>query len=445
MVRIHVMEPLLRQRLLLLNPWQRDPACFADACARHLPATLVARHQPPLSGDVRKAVLVIGPRQVGKSTWLWAQLRQRPPASVLLLHAEEPLVRGWCASPWQVLEDLSSEFPAVRTLLIEEAHHLREAGLFIKGLVDAKRGLEVLVTGSSGFHLGSRTRESLAGRAARRRLLPLSVAELLDHANPPVGAARTSMARQIADRQMVFGSYPDPWMASDPAAELAELLEASVLRDASDRFHIERVGAFRQLVQLAARQIGQQVNYSEWAAHLGVSGPTVRDWLGLLEESHVLALPRPFAGGRRQEVTRAGRVHFIDPGLRNAALLAFSTDLALRPDLGPLTEGWAFAELARCLPAGWDIRFWRTKGGAEVDFVLVHGDRTIGVEIKAGAPARVGRSARSFIDAYRPLAFVVAGRYSERRDESVDGTGAIRVPLHGLAAVVAEIAEASGG
>lgn len=435
------MDATLRQRLLALNPWQIDPALFAGECGRHMPDELVARRQPPLGREVRKATLIVGARQVGKSTWLWSQLRDRPPATVLLVHAEEPLVRAWCASAWQVLDDVEREFPAVQTILLEEAQHLDDAGLFVKGLIDAGRGYEVLVTGSSGFHLGAGTRESLAGRATRRRLSPLSVAELLDHATPNTAspAARTEHARRIVARQMVFGSYPAVWRSPAPHTELSELLEAFVLRDASDRFRIQRVGGFRQLVQLAALQIAQQVNYAEWAAHVGVSGPAVRDWISLLEDSHILRQIRPYAGGRRQELTRAGRIHFIDPGLRNAALLAFGDDLALRTDRGPLTEGWVFAELDRSLPAGWDIRFWRTRGGAEVDFVLVHGDRCVGVEVKSGAPTRLGRSARSFIDACRPRAFLVVGGYQERHCEQIGATRIVRLPLHELAEVVGEV------
>ncbi|MBW2254493.1 MAG: DUF4143 domain-containing protein, partial [Deltaproteobacteria bacterium] len=152
------------------------------------------------------------------------------------------------------------------------------------------------------------------------------------------------------------------------------------------------------------------INLTEWAGIVGVSTPTVSDWLGLLEKTWVLRQLPPFAGGRRREITAARRVHFYDPGLRNALLNAFETDIARRPDMGALFQTLAFTELAKALPLDAQLHYWRAKGGAEVDFVVVRGKRIVPVEVKAGDRGRVSRSLRSFVDAYQPeTAFVACG------------------------------------
>ena len=430
------MEAALRTRLLQLSPWLRRPGCFGEEVARLLPPTFVPRavaFGPPEPGRAR---LVVGPRQAGKSTLVWSWLRELDPSHLLYLDAEETLVRTWARSPIQMVADLAEELPTVRVLFIDEAQHLDEAGLTVKGLVDARRGLEVLVTGSSSFHLQAGTRESLAGRADRRRLLPFSLGELLRHDASPLPAVQRERAREILRRQLVWGSYPPVWFHPDPERLLADLVEAFVLRDASDRFRLRHPVAFRRLLQLAASQVGQQVNLSEWAGLLGISATTVSEYLGLAEESWLLRLVPPFAGGGRREISSAPRVHLYDMGLRNALLGALSDDLDRRPDRGALAEGWAFGELAKCLPHGWTLHYWRTKGGAEVDFVLARGPRRLGVEVKAGSRVRLTRSARSFVEAYQPEAFLVAGLDVEPEEKVMGRTRLFRLPLTDMAATV---------
>lgn len=400
------MLPEVRTRLLQTNPWLADPASWADEVVRRRPAHWVPRDLA-LAPRPDRVELIVGPRQAGKSSLVWDTLRDRPPGTVLLLNAEDTVLQSWARDAGPVVADLVAGFPEVRTVFVEEAQNLVDAGLFLKGLVDAKRGWEVVATGSSSYHLAARTRESLAGRATRHQVLPLSVAELRAAAPCVAPAVAVDRDHGLVERQLRYGGYPAVWFAPDPSAELADLLEAFVLRDASDRFAIERPDAFRRLVQLAAGQIGQMVNLTEWAALTGISANTVREYLSLLEESWILRQLPPFAGGKRREITGAARVHFYDLGLRNAALLAFQEPV-LRPDRGALAEGWVFGELAKIAPPATTLHYWRAKGGAEMDFVLVRGDGVVGVEVKAGR-STVSRSVRSFCEAYAPRAIILVG------------------------------------
>lgn len=430
------MEPTIRERLLQLNPWLLEPGCFATEVQRRIPAALVRRSLPIEATPRGRARLIVGPRQAGKSTLVWTLLADRPPLQVLFLNAEEERVRTWLGSPAGVLADLASELPSVRTVFIDEAQHLDEAGLLVKGLVDSGRGLEIFVTGSSSFHLGARTRESLAGRATRFRLLPFSLEELLEDAMPPTPAAVRIRARAILDRQLILGCYPGVWTSQEPSRELADLVEAFVLRDASDRFRVQRPDAFRRLMQLAAVQIGQMANFSEWASILGIAASTVREYLELLEETWIVHLLPAFAGGRRREITTAPRVHMYDLGLRNSVLGQAGGDPDRRPDRGALLEGWVFGELTKCLPSSWVPHYWRTKGGAEVDFVLANAGRTIAIEVKGTPRGRATRSQRSFVEAYAPEAFIVAVATGESREQEEGSTRILHVPLVDLSATV---------
>lgn len=346
-----------------------------------------------------KAMLVIGPRQAGKSTWVW-HLLSREGGGVLFVDCELHRFRQWCRDPGAFLEDLRQILPHPPAVFLEEVQHLDEAGLFIKGLIDRRIPCPLIVTGSSSYHLSARTRESLAGRARRARLLPFSLEEICEdldeHADAGIRQARID---ERLGRHLTVGGYPRVWLSDAPETELAALVEAFVIRDASDLYRLRRLDAFRTLLKLAASQIGSVVNLSEWASIAGVSVPTVSEYLQLMEESHLLVRLPPFAGGKRVELTSSPKLYFVDVGLRNQ-LVGDLSPFQYRTDRGPLLENHVFSELHKAMPFAGSLNWWRTRAGAEVDFVVSEGQRRVGIEVKASPLRRpmLTRGARSFID-----------------------------------------------
>ncbi len=424
----------LARAALELNPWLTAPDRFSDfVTQRHLPTTGFRTRTVRLPLDTERATLVIGPRQAGKSSLVWRHLADLGPA-VLYLTGEEPLVRELAQSPALFRSALRELLPAPSAILIDEAQHLPDAGLLIKALVDSRPGCPVVVTGSSSFHLLARTRESLAGRAHYVRLLPFSFEELR-----PVGALGPALAQVLDEqtyaRQVLYGGYPRVALAPSEAeaeAELHRLVRAVVLRDASDMHRVRNGPAFRRLLELAAQQVGNPVNLSEWSALLEVQRATVADWLALLEDMHVLHTCPVYAGGKRAELTSSRKVFFVDCGLRNALVDSFA-DLRLRADRGALTEQWVFTELHK-VPAFEDrIHYWRTKAGAEVDFVIDLPAGLVGLEVKAGPahPPRLSKSALSFVQAYRPTALFIVHDGPENT-ATVEGVPVRWVPLVGF-------------
>ncbi len=393
------------------NPWLVRPEGWQVEIGSRLPVPFVPRrqvgvHRVEEEGFPRdKATLVVGPRQAGKSSWVWRQL-QEASAPPLFLSCELPAVREACRDPSAFLAGVSSLGQRPGALFLEEAQHLDEAGLFLKGLVDRRAPWPVVVTGSSSYHLRARTRESLAGRAARVRLLPFRIGEV--DADVPPGTIHDAERGRRLRRHLQIGGYPGVWTAERPEEELAALVEAFVIRDASDLYRLERPDAFRTLLQLAARQVGSGVNLSEWASLASVSVPTVSSYLSIMEEAHLLVRVPVFAGGKRAELTRQPKLYFVDCGLRNRLVGDFSP-LEARADAGPLLENFVLSELHKALPLGASVRWWRTKSGAEVDFVLTSGDALVAIEVKATTMKRpmLPRSARSFIEAYSPRRFYV--------------------------------------
>ena len=435
------MNPSLVERIRQNNPWLFGGEPVGVSPPSRRPEPWIERGQVEVARllEPGKAHLVIGPRQAGKSSLVWSVLRglERP----LCLNMEEAALRAWCDSPSGFLEDLASlgtAGSAVDALFLEEVQWLDNAALFVKGLVDRGAGFPILVTGSSSFHLLDRTRESLAGRATRHLLLPLSLSEAAPVAGlPPAVAA--SQRRRAVRRQLRLGGYPEVWIGARPEKTLGDLVQAFVLRDASDLFSVERLDAYHDVMLLAARQVANLVNVSEYAAVASVAANTVARYLELLEQAHVLRRLAPFAAGKRREITGARKVFFLDNGLRNAVLGRLSDPVEGAADLGPLVENWVFAELAKTLPWMQSIRYWRTLGGAEVDFVIDAPGGLLGIEVKASALTRpkLSRSSRSFVEAYAPREFWVLNDEIEADDRHGD-TRLRWVPLHRLPEALGE-------
>lgn len=398
--------------LMIYNPWLERPDCWEEAVRKHLPQAFgfpyiqrFAEAKESWPRD-RKINLVIGPRQSGKSTLIWHTLSGLNPSGLVYINGNESVLRQWCASPANFWGDLMQLVERPRILFFEEVQYIDNAALFLKGLVDLCNDAVIFATGSASYHLHDKIRESLAGRAERLLLLPFSLGEWTSRDLSQSPAFRSKTAFDKLKRMLVYGAYPEVCFTDQPEATLNRLVEAFVIRDASDVFRIRYPAKFRKLLSLMATQIGNLVNFSDWSSLCGLDVKTVESYAAILEESHVIKLVPPYAGGKRAEIISAPKLFFIDNGIRNEVIHQYS-GFEMRPDKGALFENWLFAELYKNTPFTDTIHFWRSKAGAEVDFVRQRGSTIEAFEAKA-APLerpRLSRSARSFIQAYAPENF----------------------------------------
>lgn len=434
------MEPTVLQRIRQTNPWLFGGVSPGRTGPSALPADWIPRRQIDTERLLvpGKAHLIAGPRQTGKSSLVWSVLSTltRP----LFLNMEEPVFRQWCSSPAQFAEDLSHLGALPEALFLEEAQWLPQAALFIKGLVDLKLGLPILVTGSASFQFHDRLRESLAGRAYRHLLLPFSLSELVPRREQSPALLELSR-RDALRRMLMLGGYPEVWLSSQPDTIIGELLQAYVLRDASDLYAVDRLDVFQRLLVLCAGQAGNLVNQAELASVSSAATGTIARYLSLMEESHLVFRPAPFAGGKRREVTGARKLFFVDNGFRNGLLARLDQDPFLSPDSGAVVENWVLTELLKALPWPAPIRYWRSLSGAEVDFVLEFSENLIGIEVKATEMRRpaLRRSSRSFIEAYSPKEFWVLNR-SLTATEMLNSTRVRWIPLHSLPEAIEDVA-----
>lgn len=380
-----------------------------EVAEKYIPQNYVMRDQERTPINADQAFLVVGPRQSGKSTMVWHLLQTYLP-DVIFLNMEEPLFRDMRAV--DLAELIQSDYPFIKAIFIDEAQHMKEAGLFIKGIVDIKIRRPVFVTGSSSYHLLSKTRESLAGRSVRCRLLPFSLKELLTYSAPVNQQQARHLSDEIMQNQLIFGSYPGVYLSETRDRKISilnNLVESLILRDASDMFRIARVDAFRKLMSLLSLRLGSIINISELASLCGVNVGTINSYIEVMEESHIVKKVSPFTGGKRREIKGAQKVFFIDNGIRNALINSFPFDINQSPDAGGIFENWVFSELYKNIPFLGTIRYWQSKSKAEVDFVIEYAGKLYAIEAKYTAYKKpeLSKSVYSFIDAYKPDRFIV--------------------------------------
>jgi predicted AAA+ superfamily ATPase len=355
---------------------------------------------------LHKAILLLGARQVGKTTLLGAlQTRlaqERKDVRYLNCDLEEER-QAVNTTSRTLLDRLVSGKDA---LFIDEIQRLDNPGLTLKILVDLYPGLMILVTGSSSFELRNRISDALTGRYIDFLLYPLALGEAL-RASSLGGdlALRKPSADALLGDVLRYGLYPEIYQEANPATKqllLSKLVESYLFKDI---LAFQRIRYSQTIVDLAralAYQIGNEVNENELANRLKIDRKTALSYIDILEKSFVVTRLAPFSRNPRREIGKQNKIYFLDLGIRNALIGDFN-DLSLRPDRGAVWENFLIIERAKAyLSQNRPVqgRFWRTYSGAEVDYIEeMSGGQIQAFEFKFGGAA-LSRGADSFKNSY---------------------------------------------
>jgi hypothetical protein len=366
------------------------------------------------------AVIVTGPRRAGKTTLL---RRLFPAASYHLL--EDPdLAARVRADPRLFVEELRT--PAI----LDEIQNVPELLSYIRTRIDARpsrKGLWIL-TGSQEAPLMRGVSESMAGRAAVFHLLPLS-AEETPKVSPFLGGFPEVLARPTA-APVWFRSYLQTYLERDVRAVAA-------IRDLS---------AFRRFLALVATRNGQMLNRSELASPLGVSVPTVSEWLSILEITSQILLVPPFFENFGKRLIKTPKLYFVDPGLLCHLLGIDSAGMLDRsPFLGPVFECFVASEIVKHQLNGGRARalyYFRDQQGLEVDFVVPAGGKRIALmEAKASRTVRPAQAApllrlAAAMKGYQTRSVLIHRSGREKSATRALTGGASAVPANELASVL---------
>lgn len=339
-----------------------------------------------------KIAIVVGARQVGKTTMVSEALKGR---KTVMLNFDVPydVARFKAASVLPPVDGMKSlDSPDV--LVIDEAQREPETARIVKGWYDSKLPVKFVLLGSSSLNLLSQASESLTGRNRKIQLPPLTMWEALqaegwyrpEYTLPLIEEHFAPQFRVFLLKSMVFGSYPEVVVSDDKIGLLRELSGDYLWKDILQAGLVKTPDLLRQLLMLLAHQAGSEVSINELAQQLGMARTTVDRYLDLLEETFVIFRLSAYSTNPRKEIVKSKKIFFWDTGIRNAILNAFDLN-ENRPDIGSLFENYLIAEIAKrnlLSPNPAELHFWRNKDRAEVDLLVKQGDRLQPYEIKWG-------------------------------------------------------------
>lgn len=328
-----------------------------------------------------KAIIVLGPRQTGKTTLLKeiiAKLNQQ----VLWLDADEPFVRTRLAGV--NITDLKIIIGGYKMLVIDEAQQIKNIGTTLKLIIDHLPEVQLLVSGSSSLELAEEISEPLTGRKFEFFLYPVSYEELVDHHG-------WLEEKRFLEHRMIYGSYPEVVSNVDKMRETLWLLAGSYLyKDIFKYRDLRRPEILETLLQSLALQLGSQVSYHELGQIIGSDSETVQRYIELLEKTYVIFRLRSFRRNLRNELKKSRKIYFYDNGIRNALINNFSP-LNLRTDKGALFENYLVSERMKFLHYTGQFAnryFWRTQNQQELDYLEEQDGLINAYEFKWGAAVK---------------------------------------------------------
>lgn len=309
-----------------------------------------------------KVIIIVGPRQVGKTTLL-RMLTKDSDRRVLVWNCDEPDVRRKLTEPSSTA--LGAETSEADLILIDEAQRVQNIGITLKLLVDNFPDKQVVVTGSSAIELSNSINEPLTGRKYEYVMFPFSAEELIRE----FGATDE---RRLLERRLLYGSYPE--VVNHPGEEretLTNLVSSYLYKDIFSFQDVRKPEIIEQLLLALALQVGSEVSFNELGRTLGLTSITVQRYIDLLEKSYVLFHLRSFSRNVRSELKKSRKIYFYDNGVRNAILGDYKP-LDLRNDTGALWENYLISERMKCNAYNafyGKSYFWRTKQQQEVDYI----------------------------------------------------------------------------
>jgi uncharacterized protein len=343
---------------------------------------------------------LVGPRQVGKTSLARELAEQLGPGAVML-DLERPSDLAKLAEPELFLEPLAD-----RLVILDEVQLRPDLFPVLRSLVDAQRVPgRFLVLGSAAPALIQRSSETLAGRIEFLELAPLSLAEV---------SAQTPLTQNIAHTLWSRGGFPDSYLARSDAASLR-------WREAFIRSYLERdipqlgirvpSATLRRFWLMLAHYHGQLWNASTLAGSLGITAPSVRHYLDILESTFMLRVLQPYSANLGKRLVKSPKVYLRDSGVLHALLnLPDHEALQGHPALGASWEGWVIEQIIDQAPRGTRPSFFRTASGNELDLLLeLPGGELRAIEIKHSAAPTLGRGFPEALDALKlERGFVVA-------------------------------------
>ncbi|MCK5807990.1 ATP-binding protein [bacterium] len=339
-----------------------------------------------------KVILLLGARQVGKTTLLKLITKNRQ-KELLWLNGDEPDIRNLLTNTTST--QLKTIIGNKTLIVIDEAQRITNIGLTLKLIVDNFSHVQLLVTGSSSLELANHLKEPLTGRKYEYNIYPISFSEMVEKHG-------FLEERRLLEHRMIFGCYPEVVTSPGEERKLLNLLSDSYLyRDLFALEGIKKPPLLEKILQALALQLGNEVSYNEIAQLVGSNPTTVEKYIDLLEKSFVVFKLPSLSRNLRNEIKKGKKIYFYDNGIRNSIINNYNL-LNVRNDVGALWENFLMSERQKrnhYNENSVNAFFWRTHAGQEIDYIEEYDGFLHAYEFKWN-PKKKAKIPKSFLTAY---------------------------------------------
>ena len=338
-----------------------------------------------------KAIIVIGARQIGKTTSILNLLKSYP--EVLMLDGDDRLTREILNEP--TTEQIKNIIGNHKIVFIDEVQRITTIGLTAKIIVDKFSDIQLLMSGSLALDIKNQLSESLTGRKWEYLMFPVTWNEL------ELTDGYIKMLQQL-ELRLIYGMYPEIIMhPSEEKERLKQLIDSYLYKDLLSFSKIKKPYILEKLLQALALQMGSEVSFNELAQLLQVDKNTVKNYIEILEKGFIIFTLNGFCRNMRNELKFAKKIYFWDNGVRNTIINNFNP-LSMREDKGIIWENFIISErMKRNNYANSFIKsyFWRTTSQLEIDYVEEMDGKITAYEIKWNENAKI-KKLSSFTENY---------------------------------------------
>jgi len=348
-----------------------------------------------------KAIIILGPRQVGKTTLIKELTSQNE--NVLWLNGDEPDVQAIFTNISAAR--LKSILGGKNILVIDEAQRIENIGIRLKLVTDTLKDIQLIASGSSSFELSNKVNEPHTGRKWEYNLFPLSFSEMVNHHG-------LLEEKRLLPQRLLYGYYPEVVCNPGEEKERLKLLSDSFLyKDILSWEQIQKPDKLISLMQALAFQVGSQVSFNEIGQLCGLDSKTVEKYISLLEKTFIIFRLGSFSRNLRNELKSSKKIYFWDNGIRNSLIANFNP-VELRTDTGALWENYIISERIKYLNYFniWNNKwFWRTKEQKEIDYIEEYDGNIYAYEFKWNEMKKY-KIPKSFSDTYPNASFKVVNK-----------------------------------
>jgi len=354
----------------------------------------------------KEIIAIVGARQCGKTTLMKHIFKTLKNAKFISFEDRETL--DMFINDTKLFAKKHAE--SADYLFIDEFQYAKDGGKALKFIYD-NYITKIIISGSSAAELSVQSIKFLVGRILVFTLAPFSFSEFLKYKDKDLwelfsgkrlSESSIGMINKLYEEYITYGGYPAVALASSEQEKteiLRGIFNTYLLREIKEILQISEDYKISKLIKALSLQIGSLANYNELSSLTGFKYHELVKYINILKKTFVCLESRPFFTNKRKELVKSPRIYFLDNGFRNMAINNF-VDINTRVDMGLLNENFAASEIFK---KGHELQYWRTKAGAEVDFVIEKNGNPVPIEVKTSLKdVKYTRAFRNFVSEYKP-------------------------------------------